>query len=103
MKRMYRLPGSREVWHIDSGPGTFVFDVRGFQSFAPCKSVDIGGDNVPRAWIQFDNDVELHIIGGNALWHVVATVSAVDAVTPVTRDSVVAPVLDRRAVDGAAE
>src|SRR5258706_11435561 len=32
--RIYRLPGSREIWHIDSGPGTQVFNVRGYQAHA---------------------------------------------------------------------
>jgi hypothetical protein len=64
--RIYRLPGSREVWHIDSGEGTKVFNVRGYQA-AGSYSVDIGGNNVPRAWIEI-NGQELHIVNGVAIF-----------------------------------
>jgi hypothetical protein len=65
--RIYRLPGSREVWHVDSGPGTHIINVRGFVSQVPCRSVDIGGDNVPRAWIEippYFGSLELYVIAG---------------------------------------
>lgn len=63
--RIYRLPGSREIWHIDSGQNTQVFNVRGFKCHADTDSVDIGGNNVPRAWIEVFAD-DLHIINGVA-------------------------------------
>jgi hypothetical protein len=66
MWRIYRLPGSREIWHIDSGAGTKVFNVRGYEAQVPSVSVDIGGNNMPRAWIQMDG--ELHIIDGIAVF-----------------------------------
>jgi hypothetical protein len=63
--RIYRLPGSREIWHVDSGQGTTIFNVRGFASKVMARSVDIGGDNVPRAWIEISG-CELHIVNGIA-------------------------------------
>jgi hypothetical protein len=64
--RIYRLPGSRQIWHIDSGPCTQIFNVRGYRCAADSQSVDIGGDNVPRAWIEVIG--ELHIVNGMALF-----------------------------------
>lgn len=64
--RIYRLPGSREIWHVDAGQGTPVFNVRGYECNVPSSSVDIGGNNVPRAWIALQGD--LHIIGGIAVF-----------------------------------
>lgn len=61
--RIYRLPGSRETWHIDSGAGTQVFNVRGFCA-SSSKSIDIGGNNSPRAWIEVIG--EFHVIDGIA-------------------------------------
>jgi hypothetical protein len=65
--RIYRLPGSRKVWHIDAGPGTPVFNVFGFECFADAQSVDIG-DGVPRAWIEIPEHTELHIVDGKAIF-----------------------------------
>lgn len=64
--RIYRLPGSRAVWHIDSGPGTEVFNVKGYSCATDSESIDIGGNNVPRAWIE--TTAELHIVNGVALF-----------------------------------
>jgi hypothetical protein len=64
--RIYRLPGSREVWHIDSGCGTQIFNVRGYKCAADSGSVDIGGNNSPRAWIEVFG--ELHIVNQIALF-----------------------------------
>lgn len=58
--RIYRLPGSREIWHVDTGEGTQIFNVRGYFANVPSISVDIGGNNSPRAWIKLEG--ELHII-----------------------------------------
>jgi hypothetical protein len=66
MWRIYRLPGSREIWHIDSGDGTKVFNVRGYEAQVLSRSVDIGGNNVPRAWIELHG--ELHVIDGIAVF-----------------------------------
>jgi hypothetical protein len=66
--RIYRLPGSRENWHVDSGQGTPIVNVRGFEIFVPSRSVDIGGENVPRAWIEIALDAEFFIVAGNALF-----------------------------------
>jgi hypothetical protein len=65
--RIYRLPGSREIWHIDAGPDTQVYNVRSYSCAADSESVDIGGDNVPRAWISVLH-AELHIVNGKALF-----------------------------------
>jgi hypothetical protein len=64
--RIYRLPGSREIWHIDSGENTLVFNVRGYDAQVPTQSVDIGGNNVPRAWITLQG--ELHIVNNVAVF-----------------------------------
>lgn len=70
--RIYRLPGSREIWHIDGGSGTPVINVRGYNCFAASRSVDIGGANVPRAWIEVNGrESELHIVDGIAHFDVV--------------------------------
>lgn len=73
--RVYRLPGSREIWHVDAGPKTPVFNVRGYRS-NDSYSVDIGGNNVPRAWIQVDEQ-ELHIINGIAVFEIPGVMEAV--------------------------
>lgn len=65
--RVYRLPGSRNVWHVDSGPNTVVINVVGYRA-AETHSVDIG-DGWPRAWIALDNQ-ELHIVNGIAIFTV---------------------------------
>lgn len=49
--RIYRLPGSRRLWHIDAGPGTVVINVYAWQSQLPVYSVDIG-NGMPRAWVE---------------------------------------------------
>lgn len=64
--RIYRLPGSREIWHVDSGPGTKIFNVRGYEAVVMTRSIDIGGNNTPRAWIQAEG--ELHIVNGIAVF-----------------------------------
>ena len=71
--RIYRLPGSRENWHIDSGCGTQIVNVRGYNCRVACFSVDIGGEHSPRAWIQINKNqlplkVDFHIINGVALF-----------------------------------
>jgi hypothetical protein len=66
--RIYRLPGSREVWHLDQGPHTPIINVRGFESLAHTRAVDIGGDNIPRAWIEINGDELLHVIDGIAVF-----------------------------------
>src|SRR5258708_30083047 len=64
--RIYRLPGSREIWHIDAGCGTPVFNVRGYEA-DKSYSKDVGGNHVPRAWVQVDGQ-ELHIVNGFAIF-----------------------------------
>jgi hypothetical protein len=65
MWRIYRLPGSRKIWHIDSGCGTQIFNVRGYEAQVPSISIDAEAES-PRAWIQLDG--ELHIIDGIAVF-----------------------------------
>jgi len=64
--RIYRLPGSRKIWHIDSGPGTEIFNVLGYRCGADSQSVDTGNNEVPRAWIEVIG--ELHIVNKVALF-----------------------------------
>lgn len=66
--RIYRLPGSRTIWHIDSGCGTAVVNVTGFKCFVNSEAVDVpNSQKQPRAWIQVNADgVELHVINGIA-------------------------------------
>ncbi len=78
--RIYRLPGSREIWHIDAGCGTPVFNVRRYSCNVPSRSVDIGGSNVPRAWIEIDGDAELHITDGVAEWRACSIAAVAAAV-----------------------
>ena len=67
--RLYRLPGSREIWHVDNGEGTQVYNVRGFEMNVPSRSVDIGNGN-PRAWVEIEYVVsEFYIINGIATWN----------------------------------
>ena len=68
--RIYRLPGSRENWHIDAGPGSQVLNVRGYS--APYShSVDVGGNHSPRAWIEV-SEAELHVVDGIAIFKAVS-------------------------------
>lgn len=76
--RIYRLPGSREVWHIDAGPGTQIFNVRGFECGQNSRSVDIGGNSIPRAWIEVPS-AELHIVDGVAHFEDSNIVQVIDA------------------------
>jgi hypothetical protein len=64
--RVYRLPGSRKIWHIDNGPDTQILNVLGVQFDDQTKSVDIGC-GVPRAWLQLEHS-ELHVINGVAIF-----------------------------------
>lgn len=69
--RIYRLPGSREFWHIDNGPGTQIINVKAFHIECPCTSVDEAEQHqnaVPvRAWIEV-NMANLYIQNGTALF-----------------------------------
>lgn len=78
--RIYRLPGSRLIWHVDTGPNTQIVNVRGFQIFTPCYSVDDESKH-PRAWIELPVEwnyeekeivhrAEMHVIDGVAVWTV---------------------------------
>ena len=64
--RIYRLPGSREIWHVDSGEGTQVFNVRGYAAQVPTSSIDGDASKQPRAWIEARG--EFYIIDGIALF-----------------------------------
>lgn len=68
--RIYRLPGSRKIWHIDSGCGTALVNVAGFICHTSSKSVDLPEANrQPRAWIEIPIDgVDFHIIDGVAIF-----------------------------------
>jgi len=83
--RIYRLPGSREIWHVDSGCGTQVFNVKGYCCAADTESVDISGNHVPRAWIAVNNS-ELHIVNGKALFVEQRVADSIQEVANVIRD-----------------
>lgn len=63
--RIYRLPGSRENWHIDAGPGTAVINVTQWRGYGFWKSVDTKCGQSPRAWIEILR-ADLHIVNGLA-------------------------------------
>jgi hypothetical protein len=79
--RIYRLPGSRTIWHIDRGADTPVINVHGFQCIVDSRSVDIGGNNSPRAWIEIQGNADLHVIDGTAIFSM-----NVDCLTQVARE-----------------
>lgn len=49
--RIYRLPGSKEWWLIDHGPGSLVLKSKSWMSERPMRSVSNPAAN-PRAWIE---------------------------------------------------
>lgn len=55
--RVYRLPGSRQWWHIDTGPGTLVVNCLGFMSDVPLRTINGPGDQVPRAWVEVEGNL----------------------------------------------
>src|SRR5437016_2520530 len=51
--RIYRLPGDRQWWRIDSGQGTAVLFCNHWSSTEPMFSRDLPRSNdMPRAWIE---------------------------------------------------
>jgi hypothetical protein len=84
--RIYRVPGSQKIWHIDNGPGTQIINVRGFELHVISWSVE-NPEAHPRAWIElpYENTV-LHILNGVAIWDAVAVaaVAADIAAEPAT-------------------
>ena len=66
--RIYRLPGSRTVWHIDMGPDTQVVNVTDFVCRVDMRSVDIGC-GFPRAWMEINRETShLPLINGVAVF-----------------------------------
>jgi hypothetical protein len=65
--RIYRLPGSKEWLHIDSGQGTPIVNVTGFEVFAHSHWGQNCGVVQPRGWIEIDTD-GFFIIDGVALF-----------------------------------
>lgn len=66
--RIYRLPGSRDKWHVDNGDGTPVINITSYDCKVPSRSVD-RGDGVPRAWIEIDAQTSvLRLTGNRAEW-----------------------------------
>lgn len=53
--RVYRLPGSQRLWHVDTGIGTTVINVYAFMSDVPVKTVDKGTGH-PRAWVEIEGN-----------------------------------------------
>lgn len=52
--RIYRLPGSRETWLIDHGPGSLVLTCRLWEHGLGVTTKSVNGDPAatPRAWIE---------------------------------------------------
>ena len=88
--RIYRLPGSRKVWHVDRGQGTQVFNVLGYIANVATQSVDVECGAMPRAWIEipFEN-TQLHVISGVAIWDAVVADPVAEPATPA---QLVAPI-----------
>lgn len=55
--RVYRLPGSLQFWHIDSGPGTVVINCLGFMSDVVVRTVHGPGDMQPRFWVEIEGNL----------------------------------------------
>lgn len=53
--RVYRLPGSQRVWHVDTGVGTTVINVFAFMSDVPVRTVK-GDGNPLIAWIEIEGN-----------------------------------------------
>jgi hypothetical protein len=66
--RIYRIPGSKKFWHIDSGQGSQKFNVLGYDAMVDTTSVDSPEEN-PRARIQIDGDTtDFYVINGRAFF-----------------------------------
>lgn len=78
MWRIYRLPGSRNVWHIDQGESTTIVNVLGYQA-EKSYSVDIG-DGWPRAWIEIPEEYELHVVNGIGIFRISKPVDVFEGV-----------------------
>lgn len=65
--RIYRLPGSKQWLHIDSGYGTPIINVTGFEIFAPSHWGQNCGAVQPRGWIEVETD-GFFIVDGTALF-----------------------------------
>jgi hypothetical protein len=53
--RIYRLPGDKEWWRIDHGPGSLILWAKDWISFKPTRSVENNGELQPRAWIEVES------------------------------------------------
>ena len=56
--RIYRLPGDREWWRLDHGPGSVVLFCKDWNSRPATKSVHAPSEN-PRAWIAVNGTLYL--------------------------------------------
>jgi len=54
--RIYRLPGSREWWLIDCGPGTTVFQVKTWDK-VEVQPREINNGTQPRAWLEVQGNL----------------------------------------------
>lgn len=64
--RVYRLPGSREIWLVDSGPDTEVHRVRGIR--IECHAISRENPNdTPRAWLAVDSR-EMFVVDNVAIF-----------------------------------
>lgn len=62
--RIYRLPGSQKIWHVDTGIGTPVVNVYAWQSqgVKGIKSIDTATQVQPRAWIEIPGEVSFFVV-----------------------------------------
>jgi hypothetical protein len=65
--RIYRLPGSKQFLHIDSGQGTPIINVTGFEIFAHSHWGQNCGAYQPRGWIEVETN-EFFISNGIAIF-----------------------------------
>jgi hypothetical protein len=74
--RIFRLPGSREWWHIDFGCGTPIINVQQWETHVKARNKDVGGNNVPRQWVEIIG-ADLHIVNGVAVFDYPGVIDAV--------------------------
>jgi hypothetical protein len=54
--RIYRLPGSKEWWLIDTGDGTALVYTKSFEFTSIPRAVDRAGTASPRAWLETETE-----------------------------------------------
>lgn len=57
--RIYRMPGDREFWRIDHGPGSSLLWAKTILFSGPVKTVDDKSGAQPRAWLETTGTLHL--------------------------------------------